>query len=98
MVQRALRLRRPRRGLRDLGYIEGKNILVEFRSAEGKLDRIPGFVAELVQRNVDVLIATKFTSDPRRQGVHCVLLLDRAASGCPPHVCVRRTTLELAPL
>jgi len=35
-----------------------KNILVEFRSAEGKLDRIPGFVAELVQRNVDVLIAT----------------------------------------
>ena len=47
-----------RQGLRDLGYIEGKNILVEFRSAEGKLDRIPGFVAELVQRNVDVLIAT----------------------------------------
>jgi putative tryptophan/tyrosine transport system substrate-binding protein len=40
MVQRALRLRRPRRGLRDLGYIEGKNILVEFRSAEGKLDRL----------------------------------------------------------
>src|SRR5207249_2918577 len=49
-----------RQGLRDFGYIEGKNILVEFRSAEGKLDRIPGFVAELVQRNVDVLIATNF--------------------------------------
>jgi putative ABC transport system substrate-binding protein len=47
-----------RQGLRDFGYIEGKNILVEFRSAEGKLDRIPGFVAELVQRNVAVLIAT----------------------------------------
>ena len=47
-----------RQGLRDFGYIEGKNILVEFRSAEGKLDRIPGFVAELVQRKVAVLIAT----------------------------------------
>jgi putative ABC transport system substrate-binding protein len=47
-----------RQGLRDFGYIEEKNILVEFRSAEGKLDRIPGFVAELVQRNVAVLIAT----------------------------------------
>ena len=47
-----------RQGLRDFGYIEGKNILVEFRSADGKLDRIPGFVAELVQRKVAVLIAT----------------------------------------
>ena len=47
-----------RHGLRELGYIEGKKILVEYRSAEGKLDRIPGFAAELVQRNVEVLIAT----------------------------------------
>ena len=36
-------------GLRDLGYIEGKNILVEYRYAEGNLDRVSGFVAELVQ-------------------------------------------------
>ncbi len=42
-------------GLRDLGYIAGKNILVEYRYAEGNLDRLPGLVAELVQLKVDVL-------------------------------------------
>jgi ABC-type uncharacterized transport system substrate-binding protein len=46
-----------RQGLRDLGYIEGKNIRVEYRYAEGKLDRIPSLVAELVQLNVDVLVS-----------------------------------------
>jgi ABC-type uncharacterized transport system substrate-binding protein len=45
-----------RQGLRDLGHIDGKNILIEFRGAEGKLDRIPVIVNELVQLNVDVLV------------------------------------------
>ena len=45
-----------RAGLRDLGYLEGKNILFEFRWAEGKDDRLPGLVAELVRLNVDVLV------------------------------------------
>jgi putative ABC transport system substrate-binding protein len=45
-----------RQGLRDLGYIEGKNIQVEYRYTEGKNDRIPGLVAELVQLKVDVLV------------------------------------------
>jgi putative tryptophan/tyrosine transport system substrate-binding protein len=45
-----------RQGLRDLGYTEGKNILVEYRYIEGKLDHVPGFVAELVQLKVDVLV------------------------------------------
>jgi putative ABC transport system substrate-binding protein len=44
-----------RHGLRDLGYTEGKNIAMEFRSAQGKPDRIPSLVAELVQFKVDVL-------------------------------------------
>ena len=47
-----------RQGLRDLGYIEGKNILIEHRRAEGKLDRLPNLVAELVQLKVDVLVIT----------------------------------------
>jgi putative ABC transport system substrate-binding protein len=45
-----------RQGLRDLGYIEGKNILIEYRYAEGMEDRLPGLVAELVRLNVDVLV------------------------------------------
>jgi putative ABC transport system substrate-binding protein len=45
-----------RQGLRDLGYIEGKNILVEHRSQEGKAARGPGLVAELIQLKVDVLV------------------------------------------
>ena len=45
------------RGLRDLGYIEGKNILVEYRSIEGNRDRIPSLVAELVQLQVDILVS-----------------------------------------
>src|SRR5215468_1337875 len=44
--------------LRELGYIEGKNILFEYRSAEGSIDRIPSLVAELVQLKVDVLVSS----------------------------------------
>lgn len=47
-----------RQGLRDLGYLEGKNIVIEYRGAEGKQDRIPGLVTELVQIKVDVLVIT----------------------------------------
>jgi putative ABC transport system substrate-binding protein len=45
-----------REGLRELGYMEGQNIAFEFRSAEGKLDRLPGLAAELVQLKVDVIV------------------------------------------
>ena len=45
-----------RAGLRDFGYEEGKNIVIEFRWAEGKNDRLPELAAELVRLNVDVLV------------------------------------------
>jgi putative tryptophan/tyrosine transport system substrate-binding protein len=51
-----------RRGLRDLGYIEGKNILVEYRDAEGNNERMPSLVAELVQLKVDVLVVGSLPS------------------------------------
>jgi putative ABC transport system substrate-binding protein len=47
-----------RQGLRDLGWIEGQNLSIEYRWAEGKTDRHPGFAAELVRRPVDVIIAS----------------------------------------
>jgi putative ABC transport system substrate-binding protein len=49
--------RELREGLRELGYVEGKNIAFEFRSAEGKLSRLPELAAELVRLEVDVIVA-----------------------------------------
>jgi putative tryptophan/tyrosine transport system substrate-binding protein len=51
-----------RQGLRDLGYIEGKNILVDYRYGEGKLDSTTSQVAELVQLKVDVLVVRSLSS------------------------------------
>src|SRR5258705_6537592 len=45
-----------RQGLRDLGYIEGKNFAIEYRGAEGKAEPVQGLVNELVQLKVDVLV------------------------------------------
>ncbi len=47
-----------RQGLRELGYIEGKNIVIEWRFAEGKLDRLPALVSELVRLKVDVIVTS----------------------------------------
>jgi putative ABC transport system substrate-binding protein len=49
-------------GLRDLGYVEGKTIFIEWRFAEGKTDRLPALAAELVRLKVDVLVTGAPTS------------------------------------
>ena len=52
----AARIEAFRQGLRELGYVEGKNIVIEWRFAEGNLDRLPALIAELVRLKVEVIV------------------------------------------
>ena len=52
----AARVEAFRQGLRELGYVEGKNISIEYRYAEGKLNRLPDLAAELVSLKVDLIV------------------------------------------
>ena len=45
-----------RRGLRERGYIEGQNLIIEYRSADGSTDRFPELASELVRLNVDLIV------------------------------------------
>ena len=58
----ARRLDAFRQGLRELGYVEGKNIVIEPRYAHGNFDRLPALAAELVRLKVDVIVTTGPTS------------------------------------
>ena len=61
-------------GIRELGYVEGKNLAIEWRFADGKFERLPGLAAELVRVNVDVIVTH---STPATQA------LQRATSTIP---------------
>src|SRR4029079_17175695 len=51
-----------RQGLRDLGYVEGRNVAIEFRDGEGKVQRLPALAAELVALKVDVIVTVSNTT------------------------------------
>jgi len=58
----AIRIDAFRQGLRELGYVEGQNIVVEYRYGEGKTDRFPDLAAELVRLKVDVIVTASTLS------------------------------------
>ena len=57
-----------RDGLRQLGYVEGKNIVIEWRSAENNQDLLPALAAELVHLKVDLIVTEGLARDPCCQG------------------------------
>jgi putative ABC transport system substrate-binding protein len=63
-----------RQGLRELGYVEGKNIAVEYRFAEGKMDRLPSLAAELIGLDVNVIVTS---------GMPAVIAAKKATSMIP---------------
>jgi putative ABC transport system substrate-binding protein len=73
-ASRAAQVEYVRAGLRDLGYLENKNILFEFRWAEGKYERLPALAADLARIKVDVLVAI---------GTPCTIAAKQATSTIP---------------
>jgi len=55
-VQNVANLNALRKGLRDLGYVEGRNLIIEYRSADGRAERFPDLANELVRLNVDLIL------------------------------------------
>jgi putative tryptophan/tyrosine transport system substrate-binding protein len=70
-----------RQALRDLGYVQGQNLVIESRYAEGRAERLPDLVVELVQLKVDVIVAP---SAPAAQGGESNQGLREASWGSPP--------------
>jgi len=70
-------------GLRGLGYVEGKNIVVEYRFAEGKLDRIPDLTTELVGLKVDAIVVVSSSSARAAKKVTTTVPIVMASSGNP---------------
>jgi ABC-type uncharacterized transport system substrate-binding protein len=71
----SVRIEAFRQGLRELGYVEGKNIVIEIRSAEQKLDRLPRLAEELVRLKVDAIVtAGPIATRPAKQATSTIPL------------------------
>jgi putative ABC transport system substrate-binding protein len=79
----ASRLETFRHGLRDLGYVEGRNITIEYRFAEGKADRLPELVAELIGLKVDILVIDGTAAIRAGQQATTTIPIIMAVSGDP---------------
>ena len=70
-----------RKGLRDLGYVEGKNIVIEYRYANGKFDRLPNLAEELVRLPVTVIVTTSTASTKAAKGVTTIVPIVVGSAG-----------------
>jgi putative ABC transport system substrate-binding protein len=79
----ALRVEAFRQGLRELGYVEGKNIIIEYRYAEGRFERLPELAEELVRLKVDVLVVSSITVVRTARKVTATIPIVVAGAGDP---------------
>ena len=71
------------KGMRELGYVEGKNLVMEWRFADGKLEGLPGLAAELVQLKVDVIVAATLWAIAAAQKATTTIPIVMAVTGDP---------------
>ena len=69
--------------MRELGYVEGKNLVIEWRFADGKLERLPGLAAELVQLKVDVIVTAGSPAISAAQKATTTIPIVMASAGDP---------------
>jgi len=72
-----------RRGLRELGYVEGKNFVIEYRSADGRDERFPGLATELIRLNVDLILTRGTPAALAAKSATQTIPVVMAASGDP---------------
>src|SRR5450755_2994422 len=71
------------KGMRELGYVEGKNLVIEWRFADGKLERLPGLAADLVRLKVDLIVAAASPSISAAQQATTTIPIVMATTGDP---------------
>jgi putative tryptophan/tyrosine transport system substrate-binding protein len=71
------------KGMRELGYVEGKNLVIEWRFADGNFERLPGLAADLVQLKVDVIVAVASAAIGAAQKATTTIPIVMATTGDP---------------
>ena len=94
--QNAANLDALRNGLRALGYIEGQNLGIDYRSADGRNERFSELAGELVRRNVDVILTRGTPAVQAAKGATAMIPVVMAASGDPLGVSPRRCRTSIS--
>src|SRR5262249_27077111 len=72
--------------MRELGYVDGKNLAIEWRSAEGKFDRLPDIIRELLVHNVDVIVAAADVVTKAAKAVTSIVPIVMAGTNIPVEI------------